>query len=401
MTITKRSLLSGLAAASGGLALPSVIRPAFAQSEPIKIGVPTGITGNWAALGNQIQRACRLYAKETNSKGGLLGRQIEFVYEDTQGDPAACVRKVTELVESRGVRLLTGIISSPESLAIMPRLEDWNTLYIASVTGVGTVTGSAFVPNFFRACSSGPMRARAISLWLADQPKKRFYSIAQDYAWGKNSVATFENLLVGLNKEPLGNILTPLGTKDYSSYIARIREANPEVLYVAMSGDDATAFLKQAAQYRLADRMMLVTEVLDILNIKPLGDAGIGLHGISQYNFAYDTPANNKFVSLFKAEYNDIPDTWEGETWQALEFLGEGIRRAKSTDAKAVRTAMEGLELETLKGKVTMRACDHQAEQQIFMARLEKQAGAPYPTPKIINAYPAEAVVPGCRKDRF
>jgi branched-chain amino acid transport system substrate-binding protein len=397
MPVNRRSFLSGAA----GIALPAIIRPASAQADVIRIGVPTGITGNWSALGAQIQRSCRLYAKTVNAKGGIDGRPVEFVYEDTQGDPAACVRKTTELVESRGVKLITGVISSPESLAIMPRLGAWNALYLAPISGAGALTSTGFVPNAFRTCTSGPMRARAVSLWLAKSPKQRFFTIAQDYAWGKNSLATFEKLITDLKKETVGNVLTPLGAKDYSSYIARIREARPDVLYVAMSGDDATAFLKQAGQYRLSERMQIVTEVLDLLNTKPLGDAGLGLHGISQYNYAYASPANAEFVRLFRAEYQDIPDTWEGEMWQTLEFLAQGIRRAKSTDTNAVRTALETAELDSVKGKVKMRACDHQAEQPVFMARLEKDPSVPYPTAKIIETYQSDAVIPGCRKDTY
>jgi branched-chain amino acid transport system substrate-binding protein len=397
MSVDRRTFLTGVA----GVTLPAFIKPAAAQTDAIRIGVPTGITGNWSALGAQVQRSCRLFAKVNNAKGGIGGRPLEFVYEDTQGDPAACVRKTTELVESRGVKLITGIISSPESLAIMPRLEGWNALYLASISGVGSLTAANFVPNAFRTCTSGPMRARTISLWLANTPKKRFFTIAQDYAWGKSSLSTFEKLIVDLKKEAVGNVLTPLGTKDYSSYITRIRQARPDVLYVAMSGDDATAFLKQAGQYRLADHMQIVTEVLDLLNTKPLGEAGIGLHGVSQYNYAHNTPGNADFVRMFKAEYSDIPDTWEGETWQCLEFLTQAIRRAKSTDAAAVRTALEGLEIDSVKGKVKMRACDHQAEQPVFMARLEKDAVVAYPTPKVADIYQADKVMPECRKDTY
>jgi branched-chain amino acid transport system substrate-binding protein len=402
MSISRRKFLANAAIVSSSAMLPALVRPAKAQGAAIRIGVPTGITGQWAALGQQVQRACRLYAKAINAKGGINGRQLEFLFEDTQGDPAACVRKTTELVERGGVNLITGIISSGESLAVMPRLNDLKAIYMATIAGVGSLTAGNFVPNAFRACTSGPMRTRTISLWLQDSPRKRFFSIAQDYAWGKSSVGQFDKLITGLGKQVVGSVLSPLGTKDYSSYITRIREANPEVLFVAMSGDDATAFLKQAGQYRLSERMQMVTEVLDLLNTKPLGDtAPLGLSGISQYNFALETRANAEFVRLFKAEYNDLPDTWEGEMWQALDFLSEAIRRAKSTEAGAVRAALEDLEIDSVKGKVRMRACDHQAEQPVYMAQLKKVGGVAYPVPVIEKTYPVAAVMPGCRKDSY
>ncbi|MGE7471937.1 ABC transporter substrate-binding protein [Bosea sp. NPDC003192] len=401
MSTTRRSFLSNAATVGAAGILPAVVRPSFAQANPIRIGVPTGITGNWAALGSQIQRSCRLFAKTINAKGGIIGRPVEFLYEDTQGDPATCVRKTGELIEGRGVNLISGVISSPESLAIMPRLNDWKALYVCTISGAGPITAAGYVPNAFRSCTSGPMRARAIALWLAESNGKRFFSIAQDYAWGKSSVATFEKLISDLKRQTVGNVLSPLGTKDYSSYIARIREANPDVLYIAMSGEDATAFLKQAAQYRLADRMTLVTEVLDLLNVKPLGDAALGLHGVTQYNFAYDTPANVEFVELFKAEYKDIPDTWEGEQWQALQLLAEAIRRSNSTETEAVRAALTGLQIDGVKGKMVLRACDNQAENQVFMGRMERDDKVGYPVAKIIKAFAPDAIMPGCRKDTF
>ncbi|MGJ7491533.1 ABC transporter substrate-binding protein [Variovorax sp. ZT4R33] len=397
MSMGRRGFLAGAA----GAGLAATFQPSWAQTEVVRIGVPTGITGNWSALGSQIQRACRLFAKTMNAKGGIDGRQIEFLFEDTQGDPAACVRKTSELVEGKGVKLITGVISSGESLAIMPRLAEWNALYLAGISGVGSLTAQNFVPNAFRTCTSGPMRARAISLWFAKSPKTTFFTIAQDYAWGKNSLATFESLIKGVGKQTVGNVLTPLGTKDYSSYIARIRQARPDVLYVAMSGDDATAFLKQAAQYRLGEQIQIVSEVLDLLNTRPLGDAGLGLYGVSQYNYSHDSAANKEFVSAFRAEYSEIPDTYDGETWQGLSLLAEAVRRAKSVDAMTVRKALVDLEIESVKGRVKLRACDQQGEQSVFIARLEKSDAAAYPLPKIIETFSADAVIPGCRKDSF
>lgn len=398
MGIDRRGFLAGAA----GAGLAATFQPTWAQTtEAVRIGVPTGITGNWSALGSQIQRTCRLFAKTVNAKGGIDGRPVEFFFEDTQGDPAACVRKTSELIEGRGIKLITGVISSGESLAIMPRLADWNALYLAGISGVGSLTAQHFVPNTFRTCTSGPMRARAISLWFAKSPKTKFFTIAQDYAWGKSSLSTFEQLIGGLGKQTVGSVLTPLGTKDYSSYIARIRQAKPEVLYVAMSGDDATAFLKQAGQYRLGEQMQIVTEVLDLLNTRTLGDAGVGLYGVSQYNYSYDAPANKEFVRIFRSEYSEIPDTYDGETWQGLSLLAEGVRRAKSVDAMTVRKALIDLEIESVKGKVKLRACDQQGEQSVFIARLEKSADASYPLPKIIQTFSADAVIPECRKDTF
>src|SRR5258708_3518059 len=111
---TRRAVLKAATAASALVAAPAFLRQAGAAN-PIKIGIPTVITGGYALLGSQVVRTCKLVKKLTDAKGGLLGQPIEFVYQDTQGDPATCVRKCQELVERDNCRILSGLIVSSES----------------------------------------------------------------------------------------------------------------------------------------------------------------------------------------------------------------------------------------------------------------------------------------------
>jgi branched-chain amino acid transport system substrate-binding protein len=397
----RRALLgagaSAAAAAAATLAAPFPLRLARAQTGPLKLGVPTAVTGTWAALGEQVVRTCRLWAKTVNAQGGLLGRPVEFLVEDTQGTPANCLRKAQEMVQRDRVNILLGLMASSEALAVMPKLAEWNALFISSVNGAGSITAEHFVPNAFRANTSGPMGARSIALWLRDAPQKRFFSLSLDYAWGHSSVETFEGLLRGMGKEPIGRVFAPVGTRDYSTYIARVRQANPEALYIALTGDDGTAFLRQAGQFRLFDRFPIVTETVDLLNLKPAGEAAVGLVGGSRYCFAIDTPANTEFVRRFHAEYNEVPDTFDGEQWQALEVLAAAARKAGGTET----AALEDLEISSVKGPLKMRACDHQAEQQGFVVRAAKREGFAYPVPEVIRTYPAAEVTPACRNSGY
>jgi branched-chain amino acid transport system substrate-binding protein len=91
-SVTRRRVLKGAAAASAVVVAPAYLRHATAAT-PIKIGIPTVITGGYALLGSQVMRTCKLVKKLQDAKGGLIGQPIEFLYQDTQGDPANCVRK--------------------------------------------------------------------------------------------------------------------------------------------------------------------------------------------------------------------------------------------------------------------------------------------------------------------
>ena len=398
----RRQFLVTAGAAASVVGAPAFIRRAWAQGGgPIRIGVPTAITGTWAALGAQVVRTCKLVQKEVDERGGILGRKIEFLFEDTQGNPANCVRKAQEMVERHKVNLFTGIMASSEALAVTAKLVEWNAFFLSAINGAGELTAEKFVPNFFRANTSGPMGARTIALYLKDAPEKTFFAIGLDYAWGHSSVGVFETEIKRAGKEFSGKVFAPQGTKDYSTYITRIRQENPSGLYVAMTGDDATAFYQQAAQFKLGEKIQMVTELVDILNTKPAGDATLGLIGSSRYSATIDTPDNKAFVKRFEAEVKEVPDTFDGEQYQALQVLFRAIDKARSTETAPLIKAMEGLEVTSVKGKVVMRECDHQGAQQGFVVKAVKRPGAAYPVPEVIKTYPADVVTPPCRKSSY
>ena len=321
----RRLLQSGLAGAAT-LASPAVLRfQAEAQTNAIRIGMPLALTGPLGSVGQQQKRGAELYAKLQNAKGGILGRPIELLIEDTAGNPANCVRKAQEMVERDNCRLFTGITLSSEALAIVPKLAEWNSIFISSDNGDGRLTAESLVPNFFRANISGPMGTRAVSLYLRDSKMTKFYGIGMDYAWGHNSVGVFEDEVKKGKKDFVGKVFAPTGTKDYSPYITKIRQSGADAVFLVLQGDDNNAFLSQAQQYRLPEKVKLLTEIVDLTCIRAVGDASLGLIGSSRYSFTYDNPLNKEFVELWKKEHNTMPDTFAGEQWQCMKVFEAGI----------------------------------------------------------------------------
>jgi branched-chain amino acid transport system substrate-binding protein len=389
-TLSRRALLGTAAAAT-------LTTPAFA-AEAIKIGIPIAVTGALGSVGTQMRRACEFWAKEVNAKGGLLGRPIELVIEDTAGNPANTVRKAQEMVERNGVRLLTGIVASNEALAVVPKLAEWDTIFVSGDNGDGRLTGESLVPNFFRPNTSGPMGTRAVALWLRDSKLKKFYGLGMDYAWGHNSMDVFENEAKRAGKEFLGAVFSPTGTKDFSTYITKIRQSGAEGLFLVLAGDDNNAFLQQAKQYRLDDKIQLLTEQVDEMGINATGDSSVGMIGGSRYTPSYDHPANKAFVAAWQKEFNRLPWMFEGDQYQSCVVLQAGIEKAGSIEAAKVRAALEGLKVDSVKGPLVIRACDHQAEQQGFVVKVVKKPGMEHPIPEVIATYPPNRITPPCNK---
>jgi branched-chain amino acid transport system substrate-binding protein len=398
---TRRGVLrTALAGASLAVAAPTILRHALGET-PIKIGMPLALTGPAGEIGQQMRNGAEFWTEEVNASGGLLGREIQLYAQDTTGDPATCVRKAQEVVERDGCRLLFGMVLSSEALAVVPKLAEWNAIFMSSDNGDGRLTGSSFVPNFFRANISGPMETRVISLWLRQAKYTKFYALGMDYAWGHNSVGVFKDEIAKAKKDYIGDVFSPIGTKDFSTYITKIRQSGAEVCFLVLQGDDNNAFLTQAHEYRLSDKVQLVTSIVDLNSIHAVGDASIGLAGSTRYVFSIDNPENKAFVAAWQKQYNALPDVFEGEQYQACKMLQAGIEAAKSIDPDKLRPALETASIDSIKGRVAMRACDHQAVQGGYIVRVEKPAGATTPVPQIDATFPGDQITPACRQMTF
>src|SRR5213080_5113769 len=157
MTMKRRQFLT--TAVVGGSAVvigaPAFLRRSWAQG-PIKIGMPAALSGSNAQYGIQARRAADLFARDIKAKG-VLGRPVEFIFEDTAGDPATAVRKAQKLVEKDGVKFLTGVALSSEALAVSAKCPEWKVIFMSTINGAGALTAKSFHRYFFRVNTSGPM----------------------------------------------------------------------------------------------------------------------------------------------------------------------------------------------------------------------------------------------------
>jgi branched-chain amino acid transport system substrate-binding protein len=393
----KTTAVGGAVAGVGGAVF---LRRAYAQN-PIKIGLPTVLSGGNAQYGIQAKRAAELFAKDVKGKG-ILGRPVEFIYEDTGADPATAVRKAQKLVEKDGVKFLTGTVLSSEALAVSAKCPEWKVLLMSTINGAGALTAKSWNRYFFRVNTSGPMGARAISLYLAEAPMKRFFGLGSDYAWGRDSVASFSAQITAAKKEVVGRDYPPVGTKDFASYIGKIKHSHAEGCYLALPGQDATIFLRQAHQFGLTREVKPIMEIVELENMKAVGEAMAGTIGSSRYPFTVDTPRNRAFVTRFHDLHGVYPDMFDGETYEGLEWLAQVIQKAGTADdVERVIEAWEDSSYEGLEGPFVMRKCDHQAVQPGFAVEAVKDPKYPHLIPKILATYPGDRVTPKCRTEEF
>lgn len=391
MQINRRKVLVGSTAAT----LLSVARPriGWAAKDPIRIGVPTAISGPYADLGNQVKRAISLAVDAANAAGGVDGRQVEVRYLDTEAK-ADMARQQGEKLALSGYNLLMAAIASGEALAIGPQLARWDALYVSTINKADDITGKSCVPRMFRVNRPDAADAAVVQPWLKQQKQQKWAILAADMAWGRNSGMSFKKAADANGRTVVAENYSPFGTNDYAPYIQKIADSGAEALWVAITGRDGITFAQQAKQFGLFDKVFTagVSFIADN-QVNAVGDALKGVWGIINYSSTLDTPGNKAFVAEWEKKYpGTSPSNFEGETYLGMQVMFQAVKKAGSVKPGDVAKAMSGGTFDTILGKQLMRAEDHQLVGPNYFGYVGEAGGKLKPI--ITMTVPADVATP-------
>jgi branched-chain amino acid transport system substrate-binding protein len=354
------------------LATTILSAPASA-ADPIKIGVVTPLSGTYSPIGQQVRWGLELATKEVNASGGIMGRQIQLLFEDEEANPSVAVQKAEKLFESEKVDFLTGTVNSGSTLAVGQTAERAGKLIATTVSFADSITGDKCSPNVFRVNARASQQSAALAAWVAKQkPKAKVYFLGPDYEMGRSTVATFKRTIERLGATSVGEVFAPLDSKDYTQYFGQLRQARPEVLYTSVAGNDTVRLLTQMQDFGLLDNLLVVgaSGTVTSQNISAIGAAANGFTTGVGYSTQIDNPANKKFVAAFNAAYKADPDLYGADSYGLIYFYKAAVEKAQSTATDKVRAAMGDLKWATPQGEKTMRAGDHQAIQPMYVVRV-------------------------------
>ena len=336
--ISRRRLVeSGLALAGAQIAGPFVMRARAADA--VRIGLDNPLTGPYAALGKNELIGCQMAIEAINAKGGILGRPVELVVEDsTSGDAGVAVQKARKLIEGDKVDFLLGNVNSALALAMAEVSNEKGILHIVPGGHTDAVTGASCHWNVFRVCNTTQMEANAVASALVKDFGKKFYYITPDYAFGHTLEAAMTKAIAALGGERMGGDLTPLGTVDFSSYLIKAQAANPDVIVFLVPGDDMLNAMKQAVQFGLQNKVHLAgahQEMEPLEGLPP--EARIGVWVMEWYWNQPGVPHVAEFVEATKKRTGRVPTarTWFGyvSVWTCA------LAAAKANSLKAVDMA--------------------------------------------------------------
>ena len=382
-SIGRRNLLKGAAAAAVAQIAPPFILSARGET-PIRIGMIDPLTGVYAAVAQNEVTGAKLAVEQINAKGGILGRPIELMVEDSANDVGTGVQKARKLIERDQVTFLIGDVNSGIAQAISQVSNEKGVLHIVSGGHTDTITGKDCKWNVYRVCNTTSMEANAVADLLFTKYGKKWHFITPDYAFGHTLQQAAERDLKKLGGTMTGNELTPLGTTDFSAYLIKARAAKPDVLLVLPQGSDMVNCLKQIAQFGMEKQMHVagLQQELESLEAMP-PEARVGIWMFEWYWKQPGVPHVDKFVAdIRKANNGKVPTArhWFGYT--SVQTFALVANHEKTLDAKKLARALSGFELppevKLQPNKCYYRAGDHQLMTSSFVGEaLAKPAGDP------------------------
>ena len=337
-------------------------------AEVIKIGVLPALTGFIAADGQGLLGAIQLWANEVNASGGLLGKQVELVVLDSASDPKTANEKAKTLV-GEGVAVVIGPILSAERSAVYPVVTEAGIPLLYSTF----YEGGAYADLMFITGEVPEQQTQVFVPWLVETYGDRFYFVGSDYEYPRGTNEKAKTYLATAGGKVVGEEYVVLGTTDFSSVIARIQAAQPDVVFNNVVGTDAIAFSKQFHSYGLLGQMTFASTVHMETYVDAIGvEASEGIVVCFGYFENLDTPANNQFVEAYREVEPNIPLTTITEAgYAALQMWTQAVKAAGTTEGQAVRQAMEGISVDAPEGRITLRAIDHHSSRHSYVAEVQ------------------------------
>jgi branched-chain amino acid transport system substrate-binding protein len=376
--VGRRTLLKG-AAAVGALQVASPFLITARGETPIKIGMVDPLTGVYAAVAQNEVIGVKLAVEQINAKGGVLGRQLELLVEDSANDVGTGVQKTRKLIERDEVSFIIGDVNSGIAQAMAQVTAEKKVLHIVSGGHTDGITGKDCKWNVYRVCNTTRMEANSVSDLLFTKYGKKWHFITPDYSFGHTLYDACVANLQKLGGTTTGNELTPTGTSDFSAYLIKARAANPDVLIVLVQGSDMVNCLKQIVQFGIDKQIHVAGTQQELESLKAMPpEARIGVWMFEWYWKQANTPHLTEFVAdIRKRTGGNVPTarTWFGYT--SMHSFALVANQEKSLDAMKLAQALGDFELppevKLQPNKVYYRKGDHQLMTSAFVGEAQSK----------------------------
>jgi len=366
-----KRLLAGLA----GAAIVALAAATAARAqESLKIGVIMPYSGQFADLATQMDNGIKLYIKQKGDT--VAGRKIEIIRKDTGGvAPDVAARLAQELITRDGVDILAGFSLSPNAIAVSKVSAEAKKFMV--IMNAATTVIITMSPYSVRTSMTLPSVGATAGAWAHKSGIRKAYTMVSDFAPGKDAEISFHEAFKKAGGEIVGSVRMPVANPDFSAFVQRAKDLNPESIFIFVPAGAQPAALGKAFAERGIDakkiKIIGTGEVGDEKSLQGMGEAGLGIITVWHYDFHDSSKLNAEFVKAYNAEFKRNPDFSSVGGYDGMHVIYEALKKASGkTDAASLVAAAKGLKFESPRGPFQIDPETRDVVQTIYVRKVEK-----------------------------
>lgn len=396
MRVSKKYLAPAIVAIAG-LALagcaPTEEASPGADKAAVKVAIITSSTGPLAGYGAEYLQGFKAgldYA--TDGTGEVDGRALDITYVDDAGDSDKAVSAAKEAI-GNGTQIIAGTVSSGIALAVAEQAAQNKILYISGPAAADAITG---VNEYtFRSGRQTMQDVATAGTFVGDLNGKNVLVFAQDTAFGQGNVAGVTAVL-GAKGATVTGELVPEDATEFTPFAQKIRDANPDMVFVAWAGATTGAMWQALSQQGIFDLVPVVTGLGDIASYGAYGEASEGISFLNHYFGGAAGTEIEKTMISYLDKNGEKADLFTPDGFVAAQMIVHAIKDGGGDDVQSMIDSLEGWSFDSVKGSITVRAGDHALIQPMFQAKL-KASGDTF-VPELIKVVDADTVAPPAAK---
>ncbi|MGI4935302.1 MAG: ABC transporter substrate-binding protein [Janthinobacterium lividum] len=321
---------------------------------------------------------------EINAGGGVLGRKLEVISRDDNGNPGDTVRVAEELVAREQVSLLFGGFLSNTGLALTDYAKQRRIFFLAAEPLTDKIIWQNGNRYTYRLRPSTSMIVASLVQEAVKLNKKRWAIVYPNYEYGQSAAASFKQMMKAAQPgvEFVAEQAPPLGKIDAGTVTQALADSKPDAIFNALFAADLGKFVREGNTRDLFKGREVVSmltgepEYLDPLK----AEAPVNWIVSGYPWYALTTPEHKRFVDAYRKRFNDYPRNGSLVGYASLMSIAAGLKKAGSSDSEKLALAFSGLAVDTPVGRISYRAQDHQSTLGLFVGRTGIADGKPVMT---------------------
>ncbi len=347
--------------------------------DTVKIGLIMAYSGQFADTAAQMDNAVKLYMKQHGDM--VAGKKIEIIRKDTGGpSPDVAKRLAQELIVRDGADIIAGFTLTPEALGAGPVSAEAKKFMVVMNAATSIIITKS--PYMTRTSLTIPQLEQVFGDWaVKNGGVKKVYTMVADYGPGIDAETSFQKGFKAAGGEVVGSVRMAVANPDFSSYVQRAKDLNPEAIFVFIPGGaQPPAFAKALAERGIdpqKTKVMGQGEItMDDNALKTMGDQGVGIITAFHYGWTHNSAMNKAFVKAYNDEFHRNPDVFSIGGYDGMHLIYEALKKTGGkADGESLIAAAKGMKWESPRGPISIDPETRDIVQNVYIRKVEKIGG--------------------------